>query len=267
MNISWKYSLVTLVLASIALPASAVTAPKTYTLKSGRVLVGPQIVGRKPNGLEVSHAEGVSFIPFSQMTEKTQERFNYSPKKAQAFTKREVASKKRQKIRKKQEAQAFAKRREQYAERKMAYNYEQLGDEIYKTKARIKFLQEEIPKLEANQEKYMDLAVGMSSQSADSAGNNNSGGYGGYFGGYNTGNNSSRAERTKRRSVRNVGHEYAEGKRDLKSYQSELEVRIIDLRKLEREYKQMGGDVKNVKGSSDTKDDKSFMSTVTNLFK
>jgi uncharacterized small protein (DUF1192 family) len=133
-------------------------------------------------------------------------------------------------------------------------------------KERIAYLQAEIPKLEANQDKYMNAAVSMSSESADSAGNNNSG-YGGYFGGYSTGNHSSRAERTKRRAVHDMGNEYAEAKRDLKSYNAELEDRIISLRKLEREYAAMGGDIKNVKAANKKKSDKSFTSTVTNLFK
>ena len=268
MNNSLKYIVSAAILATFALPLCA-AGPKTYTLKNGRVLVAPYIVGRKPNGLEVGHADGVSFIPFTQMTKKTQERFNYSPKKAQAFEKSSIAYKKKQTKLKKQEAVALANRKKQYAERKLAYNFQELGDAIYKTKERIAYLKAEIPKLEANQDKYMNAAVGMSSESADSAGrdNNNSGGYGGYFGGYSTGNNSDRAERTKRRAVNNMGREYAEGKRDLKSYNAELEDRIISLRKLEREYAKMGGDLKNVKSSNTGKSDKSFTSTITNLFK
>ncbi|MCF6176559.1 MAG: hypothetical protein L3J71_12430 [Victivallaceae bacterium] len=267
MKINWKYSFIIVILTACVLPVKAAHI-KSYTLKNGRVLIAPHIVGRKPNGLEVSHSEGVSFIPFTQMQKKTQERFNYSPKKAAAFTKREIASKKRRTIREKQEKQALAKRREQYAERKVAYNYEQLGDDIYKLKERINFLQAEIPKLESNQDKYMNTAVNMSSQAAD----NNSGGggggrYGNFFGGYSSGSNSSRAERTKRRSIRNVADEYAEGKSDLKRYQSELEMNILSLRKLEQEYKKQGGDVNKIEGSSGAKGDKSFMSTVTNLFK
>ena len=266
MNINWKYSIITVVLASMALSLSA-AKPKTYTLKSGRVLTAPYIVGRKPNGLEVGHADGVSFIPFTQMTKKTQERFNYSPKKSQAFEKSSIAYKKKQAKLKKEEAVALGKRKKQYAERKLAYNFEELGDAIYKMKERIAYLQAEIPKLEANQDKYMNAAVSMSSESADSAGSNNNSSYGGYFGGYSSGDNSSRAERTKRRAVRDMGNEYAEAKRDLKSYNAELEDRIISLRKLERDYAKMGGDVKNVKAANKKKSDKSFTSTVTNLFK
>ena len=266
MNINWKHSLIVLVLAGIALPANAATAPKTYTLKSGRTLVAPLIVGRKPNGLEVSHGEGVSFIPFTEMTAKTQKRFHYSAKKSQAFTKREDASKKRQKIRKEKESQALAKRRVHYAELKTAYNIEQLGDEIYQTKERIKFLQEEIPKLEASQEKQMNTVVGMSSESADSAGRNGNN-YSNFFGGNNSGNNSDRAERTKRSSINNVADEYMEDKNRLKVYQTDLEHRILSLRKLEREYKKMGGDISKIAAPADTKEDKSFMSPITNLFK
>jgi hypothetical protein len=264
MNNSLKYIVSVAVITAFVLPLCA--GPKTYTLKNGRVLVAPYIVGRKPNGLEVGHADGVSFIPFTQMTKKTQERFNYSPKKSQAFEKSDAAYKKKQAALKKQEHQAYLKRRQEYAERKLAYNFQELGDEIYKTKERIAYLQKEIPKLEADQDKYMNTAVGMSAQSADSAGDNKSG-YGNFFGGYSTGSHSSRAERTKRRAVHDVGDEYAEAKSDLKRYNSELEQRILDLRKMERTYAKMGGDVKNIKGSSDTKGKKSFMSNVTDLFK
>ncbi len=266
MNINCKCHLIILALVTAALPLSAAkqkNKPKTYTLKNGRVLVAPQIVGRNPNGLEVSHAEGVSFIPFSQMQKKTQERFNYSPDKAKKFVKHQTALKKRDEQRRKAEAKAFAQRRAAYAKRLAAFNQEQLGDEIYKLKERIKFLQAEIPKLESQQDKYMATAVNMASESA-----NNDTGYGGYFGGSLAGGGSSRAERTKRRAVRDVGDEYAEAKSDLKRYQSELEDNILLLRKLEREYKKNGGNLKDVgKVTPSKKEKKSFLAPVTNLFK
>lgn len=266
MNNSLKYIVSAALLTASILPLCA-AGLKTYTLKNGRVLTAPYIVGRKPNGLEVGHADGVSFIPFTQMTKKTQERFNYSPAKAREFEKSDAAYKKRQAVLKKQEAQAAAKRKQQRIAWRKQSNYETLGDEIYKTKARIKFLQTEIPKLEAAQEKYMNTAVGMAAESADSAAHKQSG-YGNFFGGYSSGNNSNRAERTKRRAVQDVGNEYAEAKSDLKSYNSELEMHILKLRKLEREYAKQGGNLKNIKSSkSAKKTDKSFMSNVTNLFK
>jgi hypothetical protein len=270
MNSKYITGLTIIAVAALAFPAYGLDS---YTLPTGKVLKNPSIVGRNPIGIEVAYDGGVIFVKYNELPKAMQKKLNYSEQKEAAYRKNYAAKKKQQNsIR-----QARAKVEEAQQEQRDLVILERaqirLGDKIAATKLRIKFLEAEIPKLEAKKDKTMNSSNSLSSRSSNSGG----GGYSSYYGNrYSSGNRSDRSERTKRQTVNALNDEYAEAKRDLKMAKTSLQHKKFDLRKMERLYKKHATELVEKRAAlgkapaatpSDSKESKSFMSGITNLFK
>lgn len=81
-------SLIILTFFSLTMLTVSAENNSEIVLKDGRILKNPYIISRRPSGLNVGHENGVIFVPFSKMSKKRQEQYNYSPKKSKKYKKK-----------------------------------------------------------------------------------------------------------------------------------------------------------------------------------
>lgn len=113
--------------------ASGADEQKPFELKTllGETFVDCRIIKATPEGITVSHASGVSKIPFENLSDEWQKRFHYSPDKARAFQKEEEARR----------SLAEAKRRQMIEESERRRS-KQLGELVAAENARLRKLEE-----------------------------------------------------------------------------------------------------------------------------
>ncbi len=246
MNKPQRYFITGLAILFLAVTATAVdykveklpNGDVKVTLTNGKVYYNPHIVGRTPDGLEVAHKNGVGFMPFMYLSERLQKKYNYNPEAGQAYSKQKAAMKRQMAANRRKKAQAAKANKLKWKKYFDKRHLENMEIEIIKLERRIKFLKEQIPKLEAKADKHMNSITSL-------AGSSTSNGRPGYSwrGGLvysNRGKNQRRrSEKSKNRVIDGVAEEYLSSKNTLKAYRRELDKKEIRLIQMKRHYKRL----------------------------
>jgi len=213
---------------------AATASAKSYKLPNGKTLVDPYVISKRPNGLEIGHKSGVMFVKFKDLPAKIQKEYGYDPEKAAVYEKQRTAQKRQFDAEKRAEAERKAKVRKQVNENLFKASVERLSLDIRKTKLRITFLKEEIPRLEKEANKLLDKTTSLAGKKVSSGPRRVDYGWdGGYL---VSGGRNSRAENTKKRTVKKLGEEYYSIKRKLDKYRKELEDKEVALPGMEKAY-------------------------------
>jgi hypothetical protein len=245
-----------MVLALTIFTSSAISAQKKkvkkYKLPNGKVLINPYVISNNPEYLEVGHNNGIIKVYLKDLPEKIQKKYNYSPEKAKKYQKEQVVKKKSREKRATKEAKKKKVQDEKFRRYRRDTSMENLEINIKKTENRIAELKREIPKLEANQNNFLDKSTSMASTSV--AGSNSGGSnYNSWGGGFSYSSNSNtagnRAERTKQRQISKVDDAYAMNKHRLKTYKKELANKEVDLMKMQNHMKKIKNQKANEKSS------------------
>ena len=217
-----------------ALSAATVSA-KNYKLPNGKVLVDPYVISQRPDGLEVGHKSGVLFVKFKNLPKEIQKKYGYDPTKAAAYEKQQTEAKRKFDAKKRAEAARKEQMRREVNQNLFKASVERLEQDIRKTELRIKFLKEEIPRLNKEADKLLDKATNLAGKKVSSGPRRVDYGWdGGYV---VTGGRNSRAENTKKRTVKKLGEEYYSVKRKITKYQKELEQKQLSLARMKKNYK------------------------------
>ncbi|MDD5597219.1 MAG: hypothetical protein PHV82_04705 [Victivallaceae bacterium] len=226
-------------LMAASLIAFAAFAGEDYTMPSGRVLKNAYVMERKPNGVVVGHETGVMFVKYDQLPEKLSRQLGYDPEKCAGY---EQAQRQAKNARQKQQAAkvaADAKFRKELHSRQEKYKIVELEDKIKATEVRIERLKMEIPKLEADSKDYLGKAVELAGDSG--GGSTRTFSRGGIWSSSSTSNRDTNRQDVKKRfkAAKAVGEEYSSTKFRLRSYQDELERKILQLEQMKRQLKQL----------------------------
>jgi hypothetical protein len=220
---------------------------KTYTLANGKKIVDPYVISKRPDGLEIGHKTGISFVKFEIMPVKLQKKYGYSPDAAKKYEANKLKQKQTAAAKKQAEAKKKAEFDKEMNKRRLAGSIDRLNLDIVKTENRIKFLKTEIPRLQKECNNLLNKTTKMASTSV--SGNGGGGvsrsdsyrdryGWDGGFSIYSSNTAGSKAESTKRRTINKLEDGYSITSNKLKKYQKELadkEIEIIKMRsKLER---------------------------------
>jgi len=224
---------------------------KRYKLPSGKVLINPFVISHTPYALEVGHKNGVMKIPLKDLPPEIQEKYNYSPKKAEAFQEKKKKAEIARKKRAMEEAKKKEAQREKFRKMRLSSTIENLGIEVKKTELRIEELKKEIPKLEEEKSSLLDSSSTLAATPVSDNGGSRSA-YtwdGGFF--YSNGGNSpgNKAERTKKKQISRLDDEYATVARRIRSYKKELREKELELVRLKTRLENL----KNAKAKEDAK--------------
>jgi hypothetical protein len=224
---------------------------KKYKLPSGKVLINPYVISHTPYALEVGHKDGVMRIPLKDLSPEIQEKYNYSPKKANAFQQKK---KKAEALRNKKalaEAKKKKAKSEKFRKMRLSSTIESLGIEVKKTELRIEELKRDLPKLEDEKKNLLDSSSTLAATPvSDNGGSRSTYAWdGGFF--YSNGGNSpgNKAERTKRKQISKLDDEYATISRRIRSYKKELRKKEVELMQLKTRLENL----KKAKAKEDSK--------------
>ena len=214
---------------------------ETYKLANGKTIVDPYVISKRPNGLEIGHKTGISFVKFELLPPKIQKRYGYSPEEARKYEE-ELAKKKQAALEaKRREAQKQAAFNKEMDQRRLAVSMERLQLDIIKTENRIKFLKSEIPRLKEHCNDLLDKTTSMASTSV--AGNNSikrrryDWDWDGGYSVYSTNVAGSKAETTKRRTISNIEDQYSITLNQIRKYEKELATKEIEILKMKSKLK------------------------------
>jgi predicted nucleic acid-binding Zn-ribbon protein len=227
-------------LLSLLLIISAVfcftLAAATYTLPNGKVLEDPYVMSQRPDGLEIGHNKGITFVKFTDLPEKARKKYNYDPAKVAEYEAQQQEYKEKLKVEQKNKDMEEASARAENQKIMLNWEVKQLDVEIQKTEVRINFLKGEIPRLDKEYETCMNKSTELAGKqvSSNSSGNNYSYGWNGGF--ITTGGGSTTAESTKKRTVSKLGDDASNAKSKADSYRKELETKQNDLILMKRNY-------------------------------
>jgi len=220
---------------------------KTYTLGNGKKIVDPYVISKRPDGLEIGHKTGISFIKFEMLPVKIQKQYGYSPEAAKKYEASKAQQKKAEALKKEKEAKKQAAFDKEMNKRRLAGSIDRLKLDITKTENRINFLKKEIPRLQKECDNLLNKTTKMASTSVsgNGGGGYTSGGrdrYGwdGGFAIYSSNTAGSKAESTKRRTIKKMEDGYSITSNRLKKYQKELadkEIQIIKMNSQLKKYK------------------------------
>jgi len=221
---------------------------KTYTLGNGKKIVDPYVISKRPDGLEIGHKTGISFVKFELLPAKLQKQYGYSPEAAKKYEAQKAKQKKAEAKKKQAEAKKKAAFDKEMNKRRLAGSIDRLKLDITKTENRIKFLKKEIPRLQKECDNLLNKTTKMASTSVsgNSGGGFSTGGsrdrYGwdGGFAVYSSNTAGSKAESTKRRTISKLEDGYSITSNRLKKYQKELadkEIVIIKMKNKLKRYK------------------------------
>jgi hypothetical protein len=98
--------------------------PTTLTTLKGRTFEQVEVLKHDPDGLMFRHAKGMAKVPFADLSEEVQKRFNYKPETAAAFVKEHVDAEKEAKA--KAEAARLESRERRMMEKTMRMQMELL---------------------------------------------------------------------------------------------------------------------------------------------
>jgi len=240
------YNKTTLALICAATTIGFSLSAKTYTLANGKKIVDPYVISKRPDGLEIGHKTGISFVKFEMLPEKLQKKYGYSPEAAKKYEANKVKQKQAEAKIKQAEAKKKAAFDKEMNKRRLAGSIDRLKLDITKTENRIKFLKQEIPRLQKECDNLLNKTTKMASTSVSgnggggysSGGNRDRYGWDGGFAVYSSNTAGSKAESTKRRTISKLEDGYSITNNRLKKYQKELadkELEIIKMRsKLDR---------------------------------
>ncbi len=221
-----------LIIAVVLTAASALAADvvddniSEYKLPDGRVLRNPMVLDKNPEGLEIGHDRGVVFVRFADLPSDVQARYSYDPEKARQY----AQSRKSLTVVKPVAPDTPAASKSSAAK-------SSVEAEMAKLELRIKFLNEEIPKLEAQQDKYVDKIAEVGSSRNSSSGNLTGSTNIYWRGGYisNAGSAAMRRDaRTKSKVLAGMANEVGSIKQQLSSYKTELQQKTLRLESLKR---------------------------------
>ena len=231
-----RYSLIILLIMSAVF--SFTSSASTFTLPNGKVLEDPYVMSQLPNGLEIGHKSGIIFVKFADLPENVRKKYNYDPVKAAEYEDQQQEYKEKLKIDKEaRDAEEAAARAEN---QKIMLNWQvsQLDLEIQKTEARIKFLKDEIPRLDREYENCLNKSVELAGKRVNPnptyGGNTYSYGWNGGF--VVTGGGTGSAEYTRKRTVEKLGDEASIAKSKADSYRNEVEAKQLDLIIMKKNY-------------------------------
>ncbi|MBN1863818.1 MAG: hypothetical protein JW808_02835 [Victivallales bacterium] len=213
---------------------------KTLTLADGTVFKNPYVISHDPAALEIGHDNGIQRVPFTELPLELQQKYGYSPEKAQKFEEEQAV--RREELKKKQavEAQEKQKQDEQFQAQRLSADIVHIEDEIKKTQLGIDDLKNEIPSLEQQQKTLLDLSVELAGKSV--SGDSNRRGVYTWDGGYISSGSSSaglRAERTKSRKIKDLDEQYASATKDLKKAQRDLDAKQALLLRLNEQLERL----------------------------
>jgi len=204
---------------------------KKYKLPSGKVLIDPYVISRTPYALEVGHKNGVMRIPFKDLPADIQERYNYSPKKANAYLAKKKKAEALRNKKRQAEAKKKAAQREKFRKLRLSSTIENLEIDVKKTQLRIDELKNEIPRLENEKDNLLDQSSDLAATPvADNSGSRSTYSWdGGFF--YSNGGNSpgNKAERTKKKQINRLDDEYDSVSRRLRANRKELRNKEVEL--------------------------------------
>ena len=201
----------------------------TYTLPNGKVLEDPYVMSQRPDGLEIGHKKGITFVKFTDLPEKARMKYNFDPAKVAEYEAQQQEYKEKLRVDQRNKDADEASARAENQRIMLNWEIKQLDVEIQKTEARINFLKGEIPRLDKEYENCMNKSTELAGKqvSSNSSGNNYSYGWNGGF--ITTGGGSSTAESTKKRTVSKLGDEASNAKSKADDYRKELETKQNDL--------------------------------------
>jgi len=237
----------TLLICAITVAGLSLSA-KTYKLANGKTIVDPYVISKRPNGLEIGHNTGISFIKFEMLPIKIQKQYGYSPDAAKKYEADKTKQKQAVAAKKQAEIKKQAAFNEEMNKRRLAGSIEKQQIDITKTENRIQFLKKEIPRLQKECDNLLNKTTKMASTSVSgnsgggvsSRGRRNRYGWDGGFSVYSSNTPGSKAESTKRRTISKMEDGYSVANNRLKKYQKELadkEIQIIKMKSKLKQYK------------------------------
>ena len=218
----------------VAISASA-GLDKQLKLPDGRILDNPMVIEKEPDGLTIAHDKGLSFVKFSNLPEDVCKEYNYHPEKAAAYEQR----KQQAKAAMKQQLEQKNKTAGEIAAIQKAAEKQNLLNQINKNELRVKFLNEEIPKLEESAAAYRDKRDNIAPQTVKGGKSTNIHWRGGWF--YSSSNSESARKEAKirKQELNTVSAEYEDVKHTLDSCKRELQQKNIQLAEQKRLYSAM----------------------------
>ena len=214
-------------------------AAKTYKLANGKTIVDPYVISKKPNGLEIGHKTGISFVKFELLPPKIQQQYGYSPEAAQKYEESLAKKKQAALAAKKREAEKQAAFNEEMNKRRLAGSMDRLQLDIIKTENRIKFLKEEIPRLKEQCDNMLSKTTQMASTSV--AGENRASrrryDWDGGYSVYSSNIAGSKAETTKRRTISKMEDQYSITLNKVRRFEKELATKEIEILKMKTKLK------------------------------
>ena len=214
---------------------------KTYKLANGKTIVDPYVISKRPNGLEIGHKTGISFVKFELLPPEIQKRYGYSPEEARKYEENLAKKKKAELEAKKREAQKQAAFDKEMAKKRLAVSMERLQLDIVKTENRINFLKAEIPRLKEQSNDLLNKTTSMASTSV--SGNSPSRrrrydwDWDGGYSVYSRNLAGSKAETTKRRTISKIEDQYSITLNQIRRYEKELATKEIEILKMKSKLK------------------------------
>ncbi len=213
---------------------------KALTLADGTVLKHPYVISHDPAALEIGHDNGIQRVRLAELPVEIQQEYGYSAAQAEKFEEAQAVRKEQLAEKKAAEAEKKQKQDEVFDAQRLSANINHIEDEIKKTRQSIEDLKNEIPRLEKQQNTFLDMSVELAGKSV--SGDSDRRGVYTWDGGYiSTGSSSAglRAERTKSRKVKDLDDQYANVTKELKKTQRDLESKQDLLLRLDKQVKRL----------------------------
>lgn len=223
-------------IASIAVGISASAGlDNQLKLSDGRILDNPMVIEKEPDGLTIAHDKGLSFVNFNKLPEDIRKEYNYNPEKAAAYEQRRQQTKAAMK----QQLEQKNKSAGEIAAIQKAAEKQNLLNQINKNELRVKFLNEEIPKLEESAAAYREKRDSIAPLTGKNKKSTNIQWRGGWF--YSSSNRESARKENKirKQELNTVSAEYEDVKNTLDSYKKELQLKNNQLAEQKRLYSTM----------------------------
>ncbi len=203
------------------------------TTKDGKVYINPKVMSHSPDGLEIGHKNGITFVPFTKLPEDVQKKYSYDPKEAEEYSKRKVDAVELAKAERQRKAQEEEKQHKKMLERKKIYNQQHKEKEIGELKNRIAELNKLIPELESKIDRQLKNMNTVSARSTAYKGSRNYSWRGGVVYTSRGRSQERKAEKEKNKTLDNLNEEYLATKKKLADSRKELKKDQEKLAKME----------------------------------
>lgn len=222
--------------AAVVADTDSATKSTEYQLPDGRVLKNPIVLEKEPNGLSVGHDRGITFVKFADLPADIQKRYNYDPETAQQYEKKQKAAQQARTARQAEEKRTAAHTDESRNQTLAAAKARAQENEITKLELRLKFLDEEIPKLEKAGNTYLDkiTTINTSPSNAYSSTSNNIYWRGGFIS--NSGSEAMRKDaNTRAKIAKDLTSQMKNNKIQLEKYKTEYQQKTLQLNTLRQQ--------------------------------